>query len=175
MKRKRKNMAKRETAKTNNDKSFYKNFVIPCVIFLVGYYFSAHNGICYSDFTFVIVILFIVVFVVGIKCLIKSKINSYAIGWWTFCVSLASFFILNVIYTEKEEANYFMSQVEDVASEGYRSPASIFFQIDGQAIWLPVRNEISIKEKLKKESVIICGHYKRGLFSSVMIIDYQIN
>ena len=76
---------------------------------------------------------------------------------------------------EKEEANYFMSQVEDVASEGYRSPASIFFQIDGQAIWLPVRNEISIKEKLKKESVIICGHYKRGLFSSVMIIDYQIN
>lgn len=76
---------------------------------------------------------------------------------------------------EKEEANYFMSQVEDVASEGYRSPTSIFFQIDGQAIWLPVRNEISIKEKLKKESVIICGHYKRGLFSSVMIIDYQTN
>lgn len=33
MKRKRKNMTKRETAKTNNDKSFYKNFVIPCVIF----------------------------------------------------------------------------------------------------------------------------------------------
>ena len=28
MKRKRKNMAKRETAKTNNDKSFYKNFEI---------------------------------------------------------------------------------------------------------------------------------------------------
>lgn len=78
MKRKRKNMAKRETAKTNNDESYYKNFVIPCVIFLVGYYFSAHNGICYSDFTFVVVILFIVVFVVGIKCLIKSKINSYA-------------------------------------------------------------------------------------------------
>lgn len=100
MKRKRKNMAKRETAKTNNDKSFYKNFVIPCAIFLVGYYFSAHNGICYSDFTFVVVILFIVVFVVGIKCLIKSKINSYAKGWWTFCVSLASFFILNVIYIE---------------------------------------------------------------------------
>ena len=51
MKRKLKNMAKRETAKTNNDESYYKNFVIPCVIFLVGYYFSAHNGICYSDFT----------------------------------------------------------------------------------------------------------------------------
>ena len=47
-----------------------------------------------------------------------------------------------------------------IASEGYRSPASIFFQIDGQAIWLPVRNEISIKEKLKKESVIICGPIK---------------
>lgn len=37
MKRKRKNMAKRETAKTNNDESYYKNFVIPCVIFFVGY------------------------------------------------------------------------------------------------------------------------------------------
>lgn len=113
--------------------------------FLVGYYFSAHNGICYSDFTFVVVILFIVVFVVGIKCLIKSKINSYAIGWWTFCVSLASFFILNVIYTEKEEANYFMSQVEDVASEGYRSPASIFFQIDGQAIGFSYANDNNLK------------------------------
>ena len=45
MKRKRKNMARRKTAKTNNDKSYYKNFVIPCVIFFVGYYFSAHNGI----------------------------------------------------------------------------------------------------------------------------------
>lgn len=37
MKRKRKNMAKRETAKTNNDGFYYKNFVIPCVIFFVGY------------------------------------------------------------------------------------------------------------------------------------------
>ena len=34
MKRKRKNMAKMETAKTNKDESYYKNFVIPCVIFL---------------------------------------------------------------------------------------------------------------------------------------------
>lgn len=67
-------MTKRETAKTNNDKSYYKNFVIPCVIFLVGYYFSAHNGICYSDFTFVVVILFIVVFVVGINVSLKAKL-----------------------------------------------------------------------------------------------------
>ena len=67
------------------------------------------------------------------------------IGWWTFCVSLASFFILNVIYTEKEEANYFMSQVEDVASEGYRSPASIFFQIDGQAIGFSNANDNNLK------------------------------
>lgn len=37
MKRKRKNMAKRETAKTSNDEFYYKNFVIPCVIFFVGY------------------------------------------------------------------------------------------------------------------------------------------
>ena len=121
MKRKRKNMAKRETAKTNNDKSYYKNFVIPCVIFFVGYYFSAHNGICYSDFTFVVVILFIVVFVVGIKCLIKSKINSYAIGWWTFCVSLASFFILNVIYTEKEE-NEINKYIQSVAGGSKHNP-----------------------------------------------------
>ena len=64
---------------------------------------------------------------------------------------------------------------DETLSEGYRSPASIFFQIDGQTIWLPVRNELPIKEKLKKESVSICGHYKRGLFSSVMIIDYQTN
>ena len=36
MKRRRKNMAKRETAKTNNDKSYFNNFVISCVICLVG-------------------------------------------------------------------------------------------------------------------------------------------
>ena len=41
MKRKRKNMAKRETAKTNNDKSYYKNFMIPCVNKKQGHF----NGI----------------------------------------------------------------------------------------------------------------------------------
>nr|WP_287775067.1 hypothetical protein [Prevotella sp.] len=46
---------------------------------------------------------------------------------------------------EKEEANYFMSQVEDVASEGYRSPASIFFQIDGQAIGFSYANDNNLK------------------------------
>ena len=37
-------MAKRETAKINNDESYYKNFVIPCVIFLVGYRFHYGRG-----------------------------------------------------------------------------------------------------------------------------------
>ena len=46
---------------------------------------------------------------------------------------------------EKEEANYFMSQVEDVASEGYRSPASIFCQIDGQAIGFSYANDNNLK------------------------------
>lgn len=46
---------------------------------------------------------------------------------------------------EKEEANYFMSQVEDVATEGYRSPASIFFQIDGQAIGFSYANDNNLK------------------------------
>lgn len=148
----------KKTIKASKDKSYYKHFVTPCVIMLAGYYFSAYNGLCYSDFSFLYVILPIVVFVVvGMKCLIKSKMKYYTIGWWAFFVSLASFFILNVIYTEKQETSYFMSQVEDVASQGYRSPASIFFQIDGQAIWLPVRNEIPIKEKLKKGPVSIWG------------------
>lgn len=71
--------------------------------------------------SFVVVILFIVVFVVGIKCLIKSKINSYAIGWWKFCVSLASFFILNVIYTEKEE-NEINKYIQSVAGGSKYNP-----------------------------------------------------
>ncbi len=171
----KKNMRK-SRKKTSNEKSYYKHFVIPCVILLGGYYFSAYNGFFYSDFSFLYVILPVVVIVVaGMKCLIKSKMKAFTIGWWAFCVSLASFFILNVIYTEKQETSYFMSQVEDVASQGYRSSASIFFQIDGQAIWLPVRNEIPIKEKLKKGTVCIWGSYKRGLSSSIMIIDYQTN
>ena len=141
---------------------------------LAGYYFSQYNGICYSDFSYLYVILPLVGFVmVGMRCLLKSKTNPYMIGWWALCISTALFFVINVLYTDRQTEINFVSKIEDVASAGYRSPASVMFKVDGQWVNLLVRNEIPIKEKLKKGPVSISGSYKKGLSSSIMIVDWQ--
>ena len=169
MKKKRK-----KASRANGDKVYYKHFLPPCVILLTGYYFSQYNRICYSDFSFLYVVLLIVASAMAVmKFLAKSKSKPPVIGWWTFCVSLALFFVINVFYAEHQEENFFSSQIEDAFSSGYRSPSSIMFEIEGQTISLPVKNEIPIKEKLKKGAVNISGSYKKGLSSSIMITDYQ--
>ncbi len=164
----------KKASKTNGDKVYYKHFLPPCVILLMGYYFSQYNMIFYTDFSFLYVILFIVASAIAVmKFLVKSKVKSPIIGWWSFCVSLALFFAINVVYAEHQEENCFISQVEDAFSSGYRSPSAIMFEIEGQTISFPVKNEIPIKEKLKKGPVNISGSYKKGLSSSIMITDYQ--
>lgn len=153
---------------------YYKHFLPPCVVLLAGYYFSQYNMVFYTDFSFLYAVPLIVASAMAVmKFLVKSKIKSPIIGWWAFCVSLALFFAFNVVYAENQEENYFSSQIEDALSSGYRSPSSIMFEIEGQTINLPVKNEIPIKEKLKKGPVNISGSYKKGLSSSIMITDYH--
>ena len=165
---------RKKASMTNGDKVYYKHFVPPCVVLLIGYYFSQYNGIFYTDFSFLYVILGIVASAIAVmKFLVKSKTKSAIIGWWAFCVSLALFFTINVVYAEHQGENYFSSQVESAFSSGYRSPSSIMFEVGGKTISLPVKNEIPIKEKLKKGPVNISGSYKKGLSSSIMITDYQ--
>lgn len=155
-----------KAGRANGDKVYYKHFLPPCVILLMGYYFSQYNMVFYTDFSFLYVILFIVASAIAVmKFLVKSKIKSPVIGWWSFCVSLALFFFINVFYAEHQEENCFSSQVEDAFSSGYRSPSAIMFEIEGQTISLPVKNEMPIKEKLKKGPVNISGSYKKGVSS----------
>ena len=166
---------KKKHLKGRRKDNSYRNFVIPCVIYLIGHFYSQYNGILYSDFSFLYVILGIVCCtIVGMKCLIKSRIKSYVIGWWSFCISIASFFIINVLYTKEQENNSFVSQIENVSSGGYRFSPYIMFEIDGQIVSLSIVNEIPIKEKSQKGPVYTYGDYKRGLSSSVMIVDYDI-
>ena len=68
-----------------------------------------------------------------------------------------------------------ISNIEDVASSGYRSPSSILFQLDNNWIALVIKNEYPIKKKIENgHEVKISGYYKKGLLSSVKIVDYTI-
>ncbi len=166
--------ARKKPGGKNGDRVYYKHFLPPCVVLLTGYYFSQYNMVFYTDFSFLYAVLLIVASAMAVmKFLVKSKVKSPIIGWWAFCVSLALFFALNVAYAENQEENYFSSQIEDAFSSGYRSPSAIMFEIEGQTISMPVKNEIPIKQKLQKGPVYISGSYKKGLSSSIMITDYQ--
>lgn len=54
--------------------------------------------------------------------------------------------------------------------------AALHFFLDNKEIALIINNEYPIKEKIEREkTVLISGLYKKGLFSSVMIVDYTIH
>ena len=96
--------------------------------------------------------------------------------WASFCITFTTYTTMNVIYAEKQDVNYyFTSEIETVASMGYRSPPTLFFQLDIGGVALIVKNEVPVKEKLKNGiAVKISGHYKKGMLSSIMIVDYTL-
>lgn len=90
--------------------------------------------------------------------------------------NIFTIFFCNVVYMNSQDAHSFMSEIENVASSAYRSPPSISFKLDNKEIALIINNEYPIKEKIEREkTVLISGLYKKGLFSSVMIVDYTIH
>lgn len=95
--------------------------------------------------------------------------------WGSFCVTFSLYTIANVIYTTTQDTHFFISNIESVASSGYRSPPALFFQLDNVEVSLIVKNELPVKEKIEHgHAVGISGQYKKGWFSSVMIVDYTI-
>lgn len=96
--------------------------------------------------------------------------------WGVFCITFSLYSFVNVVYMNSQDAHSFMSEIENVASSAYRSPPSISFKLDNKEIALIINNEYPIKEKIEREkTVLISGLYKKGLFSSVMIVDYTIH
>jgi len=60
-------------------------------------------------------------------------------------------------------------------SSSYRSPPSLLFPLEGNYVSLVVKNEYPIKEKIEMGHIVnISGYYKKGLLSSVMIVDYAL-
>lgn len=74
-----------------------------------------------------------------------------------------------------QDTHSFMSEIENVESSAYRSLPFISFKLDNEEIALIINNEYPIKEKIEREkTLLISGQYKKGLFSSVMIVDYTV-
>lgn len=164
---------------TKGERAYYKYFVYCCIILLVGIYLPQYYSIYYLEFSFLYLIVLPICFIAGLyfKYIKKLKKGLLYISFWaTFCITFSLYTIVNVVYTNKvQNICSFESKIERAASSGYRSPASLFFKLDNEIVALIVRNEIPVKERLQRgDVVVISGLYKKGLLSSVMIVNYVI-
>lgn len=170
---------RRQSASVKGEKSYYKCFVCCCIVLLVGIFLPEYYGLHYLEFSFLYLIVLPISFVVGIYLRFMRKLKNgllYISLWATFCSTFSLYTIVNLIYTYNGKDSYsFESRIEGANSSGYRSPASLYFKLDGKGVSLVVRNELPVKERLERGEIVkISGHYKKGLLSSVMIEDYAI-
>ena len=179
----KKGMKKMSSKKTNlqnsnGEKSYYKSFMLYCIILLVGIFLPEKLGVHYLNFNFIymIIVPLCIISFGYFKFFKKSSGASLCMSLFaTFCITFTLYAIFNVLYTNKQKEYFFISNIEDVASSGYRSPSSIFFQLDNNWIALVIKNEYPIKKKIENgHEVKISGYYKKGLLSSVKIVDYTI-
>ena len=163
---------------TNGGKSNYKYFVLFCIILLIGIFLPEYLGVHYLNYSFIYIIVFpLCVISYGYFKLIKkaSGASLYINCWASFCMVFTSYTVFNVLYTNKQEEHFFLSKIENIISSGYRSPPSLLFPLEGNYVSLVVKNEYPIKEKIEMGHIVkISGYYKKGLLSSVMIVDYTI-
>lgn len=167
------------TKSTNGEKSYYKFFVLYSIILLMGIFFPQYFCVYYLEFSYMYIVVIPICFILGLyfKCIKKLKKGLlYMSLWGVFCITFSLYSFVNVVYMNSQDAHSFMSEIENVASSAYRSPPSISFKLDNKEIALIINNEYPIKEKIEREkTVLISGLYKKGLFSSVMIVDYTIH
>lgn len=168
----------RIVSKSKKIEKYYKLFVLYSIILLVGIFLPQYFGVYYLKFSFLYIIIFPVCLIVGIYLKFVRKIHRelLCINFWaTFCITFSLYANANTIYVYRQAMNYFSSEIESVESSAYRSPAFLSFQIEGGCIALVVNNEYPIKERMERGEVVrISGMYKKGMFSSIMIVDYAV-
>lgn len=159
---------------------YYKYFVLCCIILLVGIFLPERFGIHYLEFSFLYLIVLPICIVAGLYFKYMRKLCKgllYISLWALFCTTFTLYGITNLIYTNAQQATFpFTSEIESVAASGYRSPSSISFKLNSGVVSIVIKNEYPIKKKLDKGlQVVISGNYKKGLLSSVMIVNYNID
>lgn len=166
---------------TKGEKSYYKLFVLYCIILIVGYYLSQYYfDVYYLEFSFLYMVVIPICFILGLffKYILKLKKGLLYISLWgAFCITFTLYSIVNIGYIMNSHDTYsFTSEVYDVSHRGHRSPPFIKFELENESFSLIVQNEYPIEEKLEQgKTVLISGQYKKGLLSSVMIVDYTIH
>lgn len=163
---------------TTIEQSYYKLFVLYSIILLIGIFLPQYLGVYYLEFSFLYIIVLPICLIIGLYLKFIKKVKGkllYLNLWATFCIVFSLYTNANAIFAYKQDINYFSSEIESVASSSYRSPASLSFQIDDGSIALVVTNEYPVKEKMEQgETVRISGQYKKGMLSSIMIVDYTV-
>ena len=163
---------------TKIEQSYYKLFVLYSIILLIGIFLPQYLGVYYLEFSFLYIMVLPICLIIGLYLKFIKKVKGkllYLNLWATFCIVFSLYTNANAIFAYKQEINYFSSEIESVASSSYRSPASLSFQIEDGSIALVVTNEYPVKEKMEQgETVRISGQYKKGMLSSIMIVDYTV-
>lgn len=158
-------------------KSYYQPFAWCCIALIAGIYVPLQFDVYYLEYTFVYLIVLPLCFIAALYFWYIQKLKKGRLClhlWAAFCATFSSYTIGNLIYTNAQDAHPFTSEIENAASSGYRTPASISFKLDNKTVALVVNNENPVKEQLKQgHTVMISGQYKKGLLSSVMIVDYN--
>ncbi len=164
---------------TNGGKYLYKYFVFFSIILLIGIFLPEYFGVHYLAYSFIYIIVFPLCIVSLVYFKLVKRIcgaSLYISCWASFCVVFTSYTIFNALYANKQEERFFLSTIEQVIHSGYRTPPSLLFSLEDSFVALVVKNEYPIKEKIEAGHVVkISGYYKRGLLSSVMIVDYTID
>lgn len=159
-------------------KSHYRSFSVFCIILLVGIFLPEYLGIHYLTYSFVyMIVLPLCILSCAYFKLIKKANGArlYVSCWASFCMIFTSYTGFNTLYTTWQTKKFFLSKIENVIPDGYRSPPSILFPFEDNHVALVVKNEYPIKDMLDTgHEVKISGYYKKGLLSSIMIIDYTI-
>lgn len=163
---------------TTIEQSYYKLFVLYSIILLVGIFLPQYLRVYYLEYSFMYIVVIPISFICGLyfKCIKKLKKGLLYISLWgTFCITFSLYSIVNIAYMNSQDTHSFMSEIENVESSAYRSPPFISFKLDNEEIALIINNEYPIKEKIEREkTLLISGQYKKGLFSSIMIVDYSV-
>lgn len=160
-------------------KSYYQPFAWCCIALIAGIYVPLQFDVYYLEYTFVYLIVLPLCCIAALYFRYIQKLKNRRLClylWASFCATFSSYTIGNLIYTNAQNAHPFTSEIENAASSGYRSPASLSFKLDDKTIALVVNNENPVKEQLKQgHTVMIYGQYKKGLLSSVIIVDYNVD
>lgn len=98
---------------TNGEKSYYKLFVLYCIILLAGYYLSQYFGVYYLEFSFMYIVIIPICFIWGLYFKYIKKLKKGLLYITLGCILHDIFTVFNCKYWIYELTGYTFVYVRD--------------------------------------------------------------